>query len=101
MLTYSHFAFAPSLLPEISSASLVISHAGAGTCLDVLGLGKPHVVVVNEELMNNHQIELAEKLSEEGHLKHCVCDTLAQTLAEFDTGSLKPYPEGTQGLLTT
>ena len=95
-MTYSHFAFTSSLIPEISEASLVISHAGAGTCLDVLGQGVPHIVVVNEELMNNHQIELAEKLSEEGHLKYCVCPTLAKTLQEFEPESLKPYPAGNQ-----
>ena len=52
---------------DILSSSLVISHAGAGSCLEVLEKQKPLIVVVNEDLMNNHQIELASKLQEEGY----------------------------------
>lgn len=48
-------------------------HTGAGSCLEVLGANKPLVVVINEELMNNHQVELADQLSSDGHLFYCTC----------------------------
>jgi len=41
--------------------------------LEVLGAGKPLVVVINEDLMANHQMELASKLFDEGHLFYSNC----------------------------
>lgn len=77
------FSFTGDLTEFIAEAELVISHAGAGTCSEVQEAGKGHVVVVNEALMNNHQAELAEKLAELGHLKHCVCENLTETVRNF------------------
>ena len=58
----------------------------------VLEAKKPLIVVVNENLMNNHQTELAEKLSGDGHLEYCVCSTLCETIEKFDPLKLKPFP---------
>jgi beta-1,4-N-acetylglucosaminyltransferase len=88
------FKFKSSLEEDISGASLVISHAGAGTCLEVQKAQKPHIVVVNEDLMNNHQIELAEKLADNGHCEHCVPRTLCETITKFEPSSLTPLPPG-------
>ncbi|CAG9833488.1 unnamed protein product [Diabrotica balteata] len=65
---------------EIVNSDLVISHAGAGTCLEVLKKGKHLLVVVNEDLMDNHQIELAGQLQDNGYLYYCTCDTLNDML---------------------
>lgn len=54
--------YAPSTEPYIRAADLVLSHAAAGTRLDVLGCGKPHLLVANETLMHNHQQEYVEAL---------------------------------------
>jgi len=64
----------------MAEADLVIGHAGAGTCLEALELGRAMIVVVNENLMDNHQTELAERLAQLGHLLHCTPSTLAETL---------------------
>ncbi|CAG0892401.1 unnamed protein product [Darwinula stevensoni] len=88
------FRHKPSIEAEIQAASLVISHAGAGTCLEVLGAQKPHIVVVNEDLMGNHQMELAQKLYEEGHLLYCTCETLLDTLQSADLSALRPFHRG-------
>jgi len=94
VLAVDTYAYKPSLSEDILSASLIISHAGAGTCGEVQSAGKPHVVVVNETLMGNHQLELAEKLAKAGHLLHCMPDTLANTLRTLPEANLTPWPAG-------
>ena len=86
------YDFKPSLHGDISAAALVIGHAGAGTITETLEAGRPMVVVVNERLMNNHQVELAHQMQTDGHLVYCTCASLADTLDRLDTESLKRYP---------
>lgn len=83
-----------SILPDIEAADLVISHAGAGSCIEILTIGKPLVVVVNDLLMENHQIELAEQLANDGYLAYCVPETLCQTLGELDVTKFRKYERG-------
>ncbi|KAM4818583.1 LOW QUALITY PROTEIN: UDP-N-acetylglucosamine transferase subunit ALG13 [Thomomys bottae] len=74
--TLDVYRYKDSLKEDLQLADLVISHAGAGSCLETLEKGKPLVVVVNEKLMNNHQLELAKQLHKEGHLFYCTCSVL-------------------------
>ncbi|XP_040600448.1 putative bifunctional UDP-N-acetylglucosamine transferase and deubiquitinase ALG13 isoform X3 [Mesocricetus auratus] len=75
--TLDVYRYKDSLKEDLQQADLVISHAGAGSCLESLEKGKPLVVVVNEKLMNNHQFELAKQLHKEGHLFYCTCRVLS------------------------
>uniref|UniRef100_H0XVF1 UDP-N-acetylglucosamine transferase subunit ALG13 n=1 Tax=Otolemur garnettii TaxID=30611 RepID=H0XVF1_OTOGA len=88
------YRYKDSVKEDLRKADLVISHAGAGTCLECLEKGKPLVVVVNEQLMNNHQLELAKQLHKEGHLFYCTCSTLPGLLQSMDLSTLKCYPPG-------
>lgn len=90
-ITVEYFRFKDSIADDILQADLIIGHAGAGTSLDVLEQGKPLITVINDDLMNNHQIELAEKLNEEGYSVCCTCDTLPSAIKSLDTKSLKPF----------
>jgi UDP-N-acetylglucosamine transferase subunit ALG13 len=50
---------------------IIISHGGAGTLLYLLANPKPGrkiIAVANSTLAGNHQIELVEKLHQEGYL---------------------------------
>lgn len=92
-LKLNYQPFFDNIIKEIEKADLVISHAGAGSCLDVLHVGKPLLVVVNDQLMDNHQLELASQLEDEGYLYYCMCDTIEDNLDE-DFTDLIPYPPG-------
>lgn len=76
------------------SADLVISHAGAGSCLEALAAKKSLLVVTNEHLMDNHQLELAEQLSKDQHLFYCTCQNLLKTLENMDLRKLTPFVNG-------
>ncbi|KAK7815738.1 udp-n-acetylglucosamine transferase subunit alg13 like protein [Quercus suber] len=114
-LAVDFFTFSSSIADYLRSASLVISHAvvaiaqssdillldwicfvvyGSGSIFETLRLGKPLIVVVNEDLMDNHQIELAEELAERKHLYCARPQTLHQTIESMDLESLLPYPPG-------
>ncbi|KAG2464296.1 ALG13 transferase, partial [Polypterus senegalus] len=90
--TLEVFQYKDSIAEEIQRADLVISHAGS--CLETLGAGKPLLVVVNDQLMDNHQLELARQLHRDGHLYYCTCKTLADTMKSMDLSALKPFLPG-------
>uniref|UniRef100_A0A8C9AFG3 UDP-N-acetylglucosamine transferase subunit ALG13 n=1 Tax=Prolemur simus TaxID=1328070 RepID=A0A8C9AFG3_PROSS len=78
--TLDVYRYKDSLKEDLQKADLVISHAGAGSCLETLEKGKPIVVVINEKLMNNHQLELAKQLHKGGHLFYCTLSLLSRCL---------------------
>mmetsp|Transcript_17038 Transcript_17038/g.20533 ORF Transcript_17038/g.20533 Transcript_17038/m.20533 type:complete len:195 (-) Transcript_17038:264-848(-) len=89
-----YFEFADSLGDFISKAALVISHAGSGSIFESLRASRPLVVVVNEKLMDNHQAELADELSQ---MKYCVSarpSDLLEKIKAFNPDALLPYTAG-------
>lgn len=51
-------------------------------------------MVVNEDLMDNHQAELAEELAERKHLYCARPHTVHRTISEMNLESLLPYNPG-------
>jgi beta-1,4-N-acetylglucosaminyltransferase len=62
-LTIELYDFKPSLRNDMLKADCIICHAGAGTLMEALAMGKKVVAVINTALMDNHQAELAYALS--------------------------------------
>ncbi|KAM8706700.1 hypothetical protein ACLKA7_010891 [Drosophila subpalustris] len=83
---------------DIRAADMIIGHAGAGTCMDILNNGKPGLIVVNDELMDNHQLELARQLASEQYLYYCKVSEVADSVANLDFGALKPYEKATENM---
>ncbi|KAL3044710.1 hypothetical protein OYC64_013066 [Pagothenia borchgrevinki] len=88
-VTLEAYRFKDSIAEDIEQADLVISHAGS--CLESLGAGKSLLVVVNDKLMNNHQLEMARQLHMDSHLLYCTCSTLSETLRAMDLSVLQPF----------
>lgn len=95
------YDFKANILSDINASDLVISHAGAGSCIEVLTSKKPLVVVVNENLMDNHQTELAQQLFIDGYLLYCSTQSMAKTLTDLTTkiSQLKPYEPGHRNMM--
>lgn len=61
------FGFTQEVDKEVAAASCVVSHAGTGAILDVLrGGDTPLVVVSNDQLMDNHQVEIGQAFAAMG-----------------------------------
>ncbi|EPQ58184.1 glycosyl transferase [Gloeophyllum trabeum ATCC 11539] len=84
--------FKPTLREDYARADLVISHAGSGTILDVLRLGKALIVVPNPTLLDNHQEELANALADLGHLYSSSIPDLPGVIERIDTRHIVPFP---------
>lgn len=91
------FRTKPNINSFMETSDLVISHAGAGSCLEVLKLRKPLLVVINEKLMDNHQAELAVRLTEMKCAFSCTTSELKSSLETMKLSELKHY-EGSGGL---
>ncbi|KAK5937480.1 N-acetylglucosaminyldiphosphodolichol N-acetylglucosaminyltransferase catalytic subunit alg13 [Knufia obscura] len=72
----------------------VISHAGSGSILDALRVELPIIVVPNPELLDNHQLELAEVLAEQNYVVHGELGKLAEALPAVEAlrKKMKQWP---------
>ncbi|KAM5574215.1 hypothetical protein ABKV19_013616 [Rosa sericea] len=93
-IAVDYLTFSSSIAEYLRAASLVISHAGSGSIFETLQLRKPLIVVVNEDLMDNHQSELAEELAGRKHLYYAHPQTLRRIIVDMKVESLIPYHPG-------
>ena len=82
----------------INESEYVISHAGAGIILESLKNKKKVFVVVNDTLMDNHQIELAEALCKDDYIFYVkkaedVVEQVKNTITNINSQSWRAYPD--------
>ena len=89
----TYFRYAPTLKERIDEASLVISHAGAGSIFESLRAGKRLIAVPNSALMDNHQEDLCVHLQGKGYLDVAAVDGLEEAVGRMDGdgGWMKRY----------
>jgi beta-1,4-N-acetylglucosaminyltransferase len=94
-LKITAYDYKSSIRDDILNADFVISHGGAGTVLEVLRAQKKLLVVINDQLMHNHQAELAEELSQREYALCCYTKTLLESLVTLFNFQGKKYPDPT------
>ncbi|RMZ99560.1 UDP-N-acetylglucosamine transferase subunit ALG13 -like protein [Brachionus plicatilis] len=83
------YRYKNTLKDDLNKADLVISHAGSGSIIESLEANKKLVVVCNQDLMDNHQFELAEKMAKLDYLLYTTCSSLHSTLGLLKNPHLK------------
>ena len=86
--------FVPDIKPFILASSLVLSHGGSGTILEVLrSPNTPKLLVlVNDKLMDNHQIELAGALDRDGYALSGHPSDLLEMLSKINSRTFRQFP---------
>ena len=87
------FRHKPSIAHYIECADVIIGHAGVGTIMETVRAEKPLLVIVNTDLMDDHQTEVAEEMSSMGYIHMGYPDTLKQILASEDIFKVTSYPK--------
>lgn len=99
-LEITAYRYKSSIRNDLLSADLVISHAGSGSIIESLEANKFLIVVCNQDLMDNHQFELAEKMYELGFLLYTTCSFLEDKIEEIHKPnfSIQKYQPGNPSL---
>lgn len=88
------FPFSPQIQEYIKQADIVISHAGTGSIIDTLRHHKKLLVVVNNQLMDNHQEEIANEFAKMNYCAKCNCDDDFKSILEtVQTQEFDKFPE--------
>ncbi|KAG5416743.1 ALG13 [Candida metapsilosis] len=96
------FPFSPRIQGYIKQADIVISHAGTGSIIDTLRNRKKLIVVVNNQLMDNHQEEIANEFVKMNYCAKCTCDDdFGSVLATAQKQQFNEFPESDGSILET
>ncbi|UYV11700.1 MAG: hypothetical protein NCW75_10365 [Phycisphaera sp.] len=92
----------PEFTERARAASVIVAHAGMGSIITALTMGKPILVMPRRgdlrETRNDHQIATAQRLSELGKVAVAMDETeLVERLGRLDdlasTGTIGPYAQ--------
>ncbi|KAI1121496.1 hypothetical protein F5Y10DRAFT_256186 [Nemania abortiva] len=100
------FSYAPDLKRYFMQASrgeddngkrdcgVIISHAGSGSIIEALEFDSKLVAVPNPQLMDNHQLEIAEEMESQGFLIHGTLGSVTEAVEKTETIALRKWPPG-------
>ncbi|EMR09678.1 hypothetical protein PNEG_01866 [Pneumocystis murina B123] len=87
----SGFSYSKDIEEEFQKSSLIISHAGSGSIIEALELKKQLIVVVNETLMDNHQKELTQIMTDQKYLISSTPENLLYAIQDLNKKELQPF----------
>ncbi|KAI0535344.1 hypothetical protein GGR58DRAFT_479478 [Xylaria digitata] len=105
-LKITAFSYAPDLDKYFTQASrghddngerecgVIVSHAGSGSIIGALEFDSKLVAVPNPELMDNHQLEIAEEMESQGFLIHGTLGSVAEAVEKIYIITLRKWPPG-------
>ncbi|ORX47784.1 glycosyl transferase [Hesseltinella vesiculosa] len=99
-LSIQGYDYTPNIEQDMKDADVIVCHSGAGTLIQGLRLGKPLVVTVNNALLNNHQLELAQALAEHQYIILTDQRQLGTVLQDIPTLPLQTFPPANPSLFT-
>ncbi|GAP83108.2 putative glycosyltransferase family 1 protein [Rosellinia necatrix] len=73
---------------------VIISHAGSGSIIEALQFDSKLIAVPNPELMDNHQLEIAEEMDSQGFLVHGTLGSVAEAFMKIHEITLQKWPPG-------
>jgi UDP-N-acetylglucosamine transferase subunit ALG13 len=89
-----HFRFLPALDEYYRCASMVVSHGGLGTLIEVLRLRKPLIGVNNPDRFDLHQTDLLGELERGEYLFWCRdLATLLDAIRRIPKMTFRPYDD--------
>lgn len=77
------FPYANNFLSYVRQATIVISHGGTGTLLDILKFHKPAIVIPNHTLMNDHQQDICDEFCKLGYIVSMFINESSERNLEF------------------
>lgn len=94
-LEITGFEFTNNIDPIIEKSKLIISHAGTGSILDTLRKSKPLIVVINDKLMDNHQVQIAQRFEAMEYVLSCYPNSseIINCLEKINEVKLQTFPQ--------
>lgn len=93
---YQNFVDAKEFQKKIEECSVLVTHAGVGTIMRGINVGKPVVVVPRlaqyHEHVDDHQVQIAKAFAQKGCVLYCEeLEQLQEMLNTAKTYQFKPY----------
>jgi beta-1,4-N-acetylglucosaminyltransferase len=90
----SWFRFEHGLAWCYKKADLIITHNGAGTIFELLGLGKKAIAIPNPDTIQMENLDIVKKLSSDGHILLCMdVEELGDAIERSRSWTPRPYRE--------
>ncbi len=87
-----YFEFVENINDYYEKASLIITHAGAGSIYNLLEKKKKIIIVPNTDRLDNHQLDISDYMNKKNYAISCTkLNTLQNIIENIDKIEFLPY----------